>query len=210
MEWLNYHHLLYFWTVVREGTVARAAQHLSLAQPTVSAQLKALEGALGVPLFDRQGRRLALTDTGCTVHAYAEEIFGLGRELLDAVRGGSAGRVAPFVVGVADVVPKLVAYRILQPVLALPDPVRLVLREAPAERLLADLSTQSLDLVLTDSPISPQTHVRAFHHLLGESDVTFFAAAPLVPLVSAPKCSKLFLRPPCSPSPVATGEGAGG
>ena len=122
-DWLNYHHLLYFWTVAREGSVARAAARLSLAQPTVSAQVRALEDALGEPLFTRTGRRLVLTDVGRVVLRYADEIFATGRELLDAVRGRPTGRPIRFAVGVADALPKMIAYRLLEPAWHLDEPV---------------------------------------------------------------------------------------
>src|SRR5512138_780029 len=113
MEWLNYHHLRYFWAVAREGGVTRASEKLNISQPTVSAQVRELEDALGEPLFLREGRTVRLTEVGQTVYGYADEIFGLGQELLDAVRGRPTGRPLRLVVGVADVVPKLVAHRVL-------------------------------------------------------------------------------------------------
>lgn len=176
MEWLNYHHLLYFWTVARLGSVSAAAVELRLAQPTVSGQLRVLENQLGEKLFVRSGRRLVLTDMGHTVYRYADEIFGLGRELMDVVKGRPTGHPLRLVVGVADVVPKLIAYRLLAPAFALTEPVRVVVREDHSDRLLAELSVQGLDLVLSDAPIGPTVKVRAFNHLLGESGVTFFAA----------------------------------
>ena len=116
MEWLNYHHLLYFWTVVKEGGVSRAAETLRLSQPTVSAQVKLLEEMVGDKLFERQGRRLVLTETGRLVHRYADEIFGIGRELLETLKGRPAvGRPLQLTVGVANAVPKLIVYRLLQP-----------------------------------------------------------------------------------------------
>ncbi|MEM7677883.1 MAG: LysR family transcriptional regulator, partial [Myxococcota bacterium] len=92
MEWLNYHHLLYFWAVAKEGSVAKASEVLRLAQPTVSGQVKQLEHALGEQLFQRKGRNLVLTDAGELVFGYADEIFGLGRELMDSLRGRPSGR----------------------------------------------------------------------------------------------------------------------
>ena len=116
MEWLNYHHLLYFWTVVREGGMSRAAEKLRLAQPTISAQVKLLEDMVGDKLFERQGRRLVLTDVGRLVYRYADEIFGIGRELIETLRGRpTAGRPLPLTVGVANPVPKLIVHRLLQP-----------------------------------------------------------------------------------------------
>ena len=179
MEWLNYHHLLYFWVVAREGSVTRAAAELRLAQPTVSTQLRALEHVLGEELFARSGRRLMLTDVGRMVFRYADEIFGLGRELLDTVKGRPTGQPMRLTVGIADAVPKLIAYRLLQPALAVPQEVRIVCREDKPDRLLAELAVHGLDLVLSDAPIGPSTKIRAFNHLLGECGITFFATATL-------------------------------
>ena len=175
MQWLNYHHLLYFWTVVREGSVGRAAQALSLTQPTVSSQLKALEASLGERLFAREGRRLVPTDVGRLVFRYADEIFGLGRELLDTLNDRPTGRPLRFVVGVAEAMPKLIVQRLLQPALELKDGVYLVCREDKPDRLLAALSLHELDVVLADTPVGPGVSVRAFNHLLGESTVTIFS-----------------------------------
>lgn len=179
MEWLNYHHLRYFWTVVREGGVTRAAAKLRLAQPTVSGQLRALESALGEKLLARSGRKLVLTEVGQTVYRYADQIFALGTELTDTLQGRATGRPVRFTVGVANVLPKLVVYRLLEPALQAVPGLQLVCREDRMERLLAALSVHELDLVLSDRPLGPQVSVRAFNHLLGECGVTFFAPAPL-------------------------------
>jgi LysR family transcriptional activator of nhaA len=177
MEWLNYHHLLYFWTAARLGSVARAAEELYLSQPTISAQIRQLEESLGEKLFARSGRHLILTEMGRTVFRYADEIFALGRELTDVVKRRSTSRPVRFVVGIADIMPKLVAYRLLKPALTLPEPVRVVCHEDKPERLLAELAIHGLDLVLADSPIGPTVKVRAFNHLLGECGVTIFGPA---------------------------------
>lgn len=179
MEWLNYHHLLYFWAVAREGSVTRASEQLHLAQPTVSGQLKALEEALGEKLFERSGRRLVLTDVGRVVFRYADEIFSLGRELQDTLKGRPTGRPIRFTVGVADAVPKLVAYRLLLPALSLPEPVHVVCRDGKPERLLAELSVHALDLVLSDAPVGAEVKVKAYSHLLGETPVAFFGTEAL-------------------------------
>lgn len=179
MEWLNYHHLLYFWAVAREGSVTRASEQLHLAQPTVSGQLKALEEALGEKLFERSGRRLVLTDVGRVVFRYADEIFSLGRELQDTLKGRPTGRPIRFTVGVADAVPKLVAYRLLLPALSLPEPVHVVCREDKPERLLAELSVHALDLVISDAPVGAEVKVKAYSHLLGETTVAFFGSEAL-------------------------------
>ncbi|HMA81691.1 MAG TPA: transcriptional activator NhaR [Candidatus Binatia bacterium] len=179
MEWLNYHHLLYFWTVARLGGVARASEELRLTQATVSAQLKSLEASLGEKLLRKSGRHLALTDTGKLVFRYADEIFSLGQELLGTLKGRPEGRLARVTVGVADVMPKLVAYQLIEPALRLKDSYRIVCREGTNEELLPALAVHDLDVVLTDAPIEPARNVKAFHHLLGECDVLLFANAKL-------------------------------
>jgi len=179
MERLNYHHLLYFWMVAREGTVARAAAQLRLAQPTLSGQIRALETALGEKLFERVGRGLRLTEMGRVVLRYANEIFALGRELAESVKGQPTGRPLRLAVGVADAMPKLVAYRLIEPALALPQPVRLVVHEQSTEKLLAALALHELDVVLTDRVAPPGVSVRAFNHLLGDCGATLFAAPKL-------------------------------
>jgi len=179
MEWLNYHHLLYFWMTARHGSIAKAGAELRLAPPTLSAQIRQLEASLGEALFVREGRRLVLTDVGRVVQGYADEIFARGREMLDVVkqRGGQAGLT--LAVGVSDALPKLVAWRLLQPALSTGREVRVVCRDGRHDRLLAELALHELDVVLSDAPASGRLHMRAFNHLLGECGVSFFAARPL-------------------------------
>lgn len=179
MEWLNYHHLLYFWAVARDGSIAKACQRLRLAQPTISGQLRQLEEALGEKLFAKSGRGLVLTDTGRVVFQYAEEIFELGAELQDTLKGRPRGRPLRLVAGISDAVPKLIAYRILQPALAMAEPVQLVCHEDTPERLLADLAEHRLDVVLSDVPITGAARGKAFSHLLGTCGVTLFGAPKL-------------------------------
>ncbi|MEY3206384.1 MAG: hypothetical protein RLZZ21_2715 [Planctomycetota bacterium] len=179
MEWLNYHHLLYFWTVAREHSVSKAAAALHVAQPTVSAQLRSLERSLGQKLFDRQGRHLRLTPEGEKVYRYADEIFSLGRELLHTVKGEPQHAPRRFRVGVSDALPKLTTYRLLEPALAMQPAFRLHVRIDKTERLLGELAVHVLDLVVADAPMMPSLKVRAFSHLLGETSVSIFGAAPL-------------------------------
>jgi LysR family transcriptional activator of nhaA len=182
MAWLNYHHLLYFWTVAREGTIARACAQLHLTQPTISGQLHAFEKAWGAKLFERVGRNLVLTDTGRAVYRYADEIFLLGREVQDALKGRPEERPLRLLVGVADTVPKEVAYRLLEPALRLPEPTQVVCDHGKPDYLLGQLALNTLDLVLADAPIGASAKIRAFNHLLGESGLSFMA----VPKLAAP------------------------
>ncbi len=174
MEWLNYHHLLYFWVVAREGSITRACDQLHLAEATVSAQIHALEEALGEKLFSRVGRGLVLTEMGRTVLRYADEIFTLGRELMDTVKNRPTGQPVRLVVGVADILPKLIVHRLLEPAYKLPELVRITCREGKHDQLIAQLAVHEFDLVLTDSPIGSSVKVKAFNHLLGECGVTVF------------------------------------
>jgi LysR family transcriptional regulator, transcriptional activator of nhaA len=173
VETLNHHHLFHFWTVVREGGVTRAGEKLHVSQPTISGQLRELEEALGEKLLARSGRTVVLTDIGRTVYRYADQMLGLDRELLEAVKGRPTrpGRLA---VGVAMVVPKLVAYQMLEPALRLPEPIQLNCVQARPERLLAELAIYGLDVVLADAPAPPAVKVRAYSHLLGECAVSVF------------------------------------
>ena len=173
MDVLNHHHLFHFWTVVREGGVTRASEKLHVSQPTVSGQLRELQEALGEKLLARSGRSVVLTDVGRTVYRYADEIFALGRELQQAVKG-RVTHPARLAVGVALVVPKLVAYQMLEPALHLPEPVQLDCVHERPERLVAELALYTLDLVLADSPAPPNVKIRAYSHLLGECGVSVF------------------------------------
>jgi LysR family transcriptional activator of nhaA len=179
MEWLNYHHLLYFYTVAKEGSVSRASQVLRLAQPTLSGQIRKLEHVLDEKLFERRGRNLVLTEMGRIAFRYAEEIFAIGGELMEMMRGRPTSRAPRLIVGIADVVPKLVVHRLLSTSRLTEQGIQLVLREGKQDELLAALAAQSFDLVISDAPLPAHLKVRAFNHLLGESSVTFFAAPAL-------------------------------
>jgi LysR family transcriptional regulator, transcriptional activator of nhaA len=180
MEWLNYHHLLYFWVVAREGGLVPAGKVLRLSHPTLSAQIHALEDQLGEKLFTKVGRKLSLTEMGTVVFRYADEIFSLGREMVDTVKGRATGKPLRLNVGVVDVVSKLVVRRLLKPALNLGEPVRIICQEDNYDRLLADLALHTLDIVLSDAPVPTGSGIRAFNHLLGETGLTFFGTKDLV------------------------------
>ena len=171
---LNYNHLQYFWTVAREGSIARASQVLHLTPQTISGQLKLLEVAVGEPLFQRAGRGLAMTATGRMVYEYADEIFSLGAELASRVKTGQMVAPALLSVGVVSSIPKLIASRILQPVFHAELPVRLVCREGGLQRLLGELAVHQLDLILSDRPVPSGLSVKAFSHALGSSEIAIF------------------------------------
>lgn len=176
MEWLNFHHLLLFTTLVREGSLVAAGKSLKLSHSTLSAQVHAFEEALGAKLVQREGRRLVPTETGRVVVRYGEEIFGLGRELLDSVRGGT-GKTSRLRVGIVDVVPKLMVRRLLEPLLVMDPPIHVLCSEESQERLLGQLALHEIDVVIADAPAESGGAVRAYNHLLGTCQATFFGAA---------------------------------
>ena len=189
MEWLNYHHFFYFWVVAKRGSITQASKELRLAHPTISAQIHRLEEVLGEKLFERKGRQLVLTEFGRVALRYADEIFSLGREFMDAAKGRPSGRPIRFVVGIADALPKSVVYRILEPAFLLKEDVRVICREGSTEGFMGELAMHTVDVVLSDAPAGPGTSVRAFSHPLGECGTAFFAAPDL-----AKACRRRFPR----------------
>jgi len=179
MEFLNYHHLRYFWVVAREGGLRKAADKLHVSQPTISAQIAALEGVLGEKLFRRGGRALTLTEAGQHVLSYAEEIFSLGQDLVNSVKHRPASHTLRVHLGVADALPKLVAYRIIEPIFQLAQPVQVSCWETKVSDMLVELAAYRLDLVLADEPASSGVNANVFNHFLGECGVTFCAEPQL-------------------------------
>ncbi len=172
---INYKHLRYFWCVAKAGSISAACEQLHLTPQTISGQLKLLEDSLGTALFIREGRGLVLSESGKQALEYAEQIFSLGSELAQSLQRQHRTSVPSFNVGIADVVPKLIAYRLLEPALGLSEPIRINCQENTHEALLGDLAIHKLDLILTDHPLESHLHVQAYSHLLGESDTSFFS-----------------------------------
>ncbi len=182
MQWLNYHHLFYFWTVAKHGSITRASAELHLAHPTISGQILRLQEVLGEKLFSRRGRNLVLTDAGRLAFRYADDIFSLGREFMDALAKGTktVGKPMQLVVGTADVLPASLVRRFIEPAFQLAYPVEIECRaDRSVDEFLADLAIHRVDVVLTDGPAPPDIKVRAFNHLLGGCGTTFFAAPKL-------------------------------
>jgi LysR family transcriptional activator of nhaA len=180
VEWLNYHHLLYFWAVARYGSVARASAELHLSQPTISGQVHRLEHVLGEKLFERAGRRLVLTNIGRGVFRYADEIFSLGQDLMGMLKGRPSVRPLRLTVGVADALPRILVQKLMEPAFEIEKPIHLVCREdRVVEDFMSQLTGQELDLVLADRPLGPGIRAHAFNHLLGESGTSFLASEKL-------------------------------
>lgn len=180
MEWLNYHHLQYFWMVAKHGSITQASKVLRLAHPTISGQIHRLEEVLGTKLFMRKGRNLVLTDSGRTAFRYADEIFSLGQEFQDALKGQASKQQMRLVVGVSDVLAKSVVHRILEPAFELQDTVRVICREdRSVDAFMGDLAAHTVDVVLSDAPAGPGTPVRAYSHPLGDCGTSFLASPRL-------------------------------
>jgi LysR family transcriptional regulator, transcriptional activator of nhaA len=176
---LNYTHLMYFWTVAREGSIVRAAEVLHLTPQTISGQLKLLEESIGRPLFHRVGRRLQLSESGRLVQEYADEIFSLGAELSRRVKSDQPGTAPSLNVGITNSIAKLIAYRIIEPALSSGESRRVICCEGDLVALLADLAVHRLDLVVSDQPIPAGLGVKAYNHVLGDSAIAFFAPTRL-------------------------------
>lgn len=183
MNWLNYHHLLYFWTMAREGSISKAANSLHLSQPTISGQLRQLEKSVGSKLYERHGRDLRLTDTGKMVFDYAEEIFSTGQELMERLKGTQSGHSLVFTVGIPDFLPKQVAFRLIEPVFRMHQKIQVICNEGKLSDLLADLALHKADLILSDSPAGSQVSVKAYNHALGECGVSWVATKNLAALL---------------------------
>jgi LysR family transcriptional activator of nhaA len=179
MERINYQHLYYFWTVAKHGNISAACEELHLAQPTVSTQLTLFEHNIGSKLLIKQGRKLVLSDTGRAVFHYAEEIFSLGRELTQVLKGRNSERGLRLNLGISDALPKLLAYQLIKPLLNLPSGVQLQCWEDKTDRLLIELALHSVDLVISDMPATAACGTRVFNHFLGESPVGIFASPEL-------------------------------
>ncbi len=206
MDGLNYHHLQYFWTIAREGGVTRAARRLGLAQPTLSAQMKVLEAQLGVRLFVKMGRTLALTDLGRVVYRYAEGIFGLGQELQEVVAGKASARPEVCRVGILRSLPRILVRRLLQPAFQGVDGLHLVCREEGMEGLLDALARRELDLAITDAPLLVRHRLKARSHLLGESPLGWFGTSDLVRRHPGPLPRCLEGAPVLLPAPGSRGR----
>ena len=179
-ETMNYKHLHYFWMVAREGSIAKASQKLHITPQTISGQLSLLEERIGSALFAKAGRGLVLTDTGSVVLRYADEIFELGRELNDVLRGIPTEGPTEFIVGAASALPKTIVYKIIEPALHLSQNICLTSREGPMDAMLADLAIHKVDMVLSDTPVTNAISVKAYNHILGESGLSCFAAPSLL------------------------------
>lgn len=184
MSSLNFKHLRYFWMVAKSGSIARASEQLYLTPQSISGQLTEFQSALNVELFRRVGRGLELTEAGQRMLGYAEQIFTLGHELEESLRNNTQTQSVPFRVGIADSVPKMVAYRLVKPSLEHPEPIKLICREGRLTTLLADLAVHHLDMVIADRPIPDNLNVRGYDHFLGESGISIFGSKRLLETAS--------------------------
>ena len=179
---LNYNHLYYFYTVATQGSITKASEVLHLTPQTISGQISSFEAQIDIELFDRKGKKLYLSEKGQLIYSYCEEIFQLGDKLKDVINTQSPEHWLTFTVGVTGVIPKVLAYQLLTPVLKMSEQIRLICREGDQDALLSELAVNKLDLVLTDQALQTGSHVKAYNHRLTESGFTFFASKKLASL----------------------------
>ncbi|MBS0320028.1 MAG: LysR family transcriptional regulator [Proteobacteria bacterium] len=175
VEQLNFHHLLYFWRVAKAGHLTQVANALHVSQSALSNQIRQLEDRLGTALFTRTGRRLVLTETGELVLSYAENIFGLGQELLGRLEGGAAG-VVRLRVGSVATLSRNYQENWIRPLLADPS-VALTLESGMLDDLVRRLLQHQLDVVLANEP-APVDPDRPLHcRFLGSQDIALVGQA---------------------------------
>ena len=174
MSRLNYQHLFYFWNVVKEGGVTRACEKLHLAQPTISGQLAVFEEMIGKKLYYKEGKKLVLSEAGRLIFRYADEIFRLGQELSQTLQGHDNARGIKLNVGIADALPKLIAFHLLAPALQISEPVQLTCYEDKTERLITEIALHNIDIVLSDVPSTQTMGTRIFNHSLGNYEIGVF------------------------------------
>ncbi|HPC59810.1 MAG TPA: LysR family transcriptional regulator [Verrucomicrobiota bacterium] len=201
VEFLNYHHLRYFWVAAKEGGLTRAAEKLRVSQPSICTQIQALERALGEKLLRRTPRGLTLTEAGQKVFSFAEEIFSLGEDLMNTMRQRPSARPLRVAVGIADSLPKLLTYQMLKPIFHLPQPIQAACCEGKVPDLLGQLATYRLDIVLSDEPAPASGNLKTFNHLLGECGVSFCAEPKLAARLKRRFPRSLHEAPALLPSP---------
>jgi len=179
VDWLNYQHLCYFWTAVRQGSIAAACKELRLAPSTVSAQIHRLEERLGQKLMRRTGKTLGPTEAGTFVFAYASAIFSLGDEMLVALRDRDHRTPRSVHVGVVHALPRILAHCLIAPALRLREKTRVVCRQGHGDELLRQLEQAELDMVLSDASAPPNTKAHFQSSILGDSGVIFLASRKL-------------------------------
>jgi len=180
MSPLNYNHLFYFYVVATEGSITKASTRLNLTPQTISGQISSFEAQIDINLFDRKGKSLHLSEMGQLIYSYAEEIFQLGDEIKHILKRKQPDQWHTFTIGVTNVIPKILVQQLLSPVLNMNERVRLICQEGDQNSLLADLSVNKIDCILTDQPLQLGSHVKAYNHLLIESGFTFFATDTLI------------------------------
>ncbi|MCV2883238.1 transcriptional activator NhaR [Aestuariibacter sp. AA17] len=186
MKQLNYHHLNYFYHIAREGSIAAAAKRLNLTPQTLSGQLASFEDYLGMPLFERKGKRLLLNEQGKHAYDYAEDIFRLGDELQQTLSSKLAERQLPLSVGITDVIPKRFAFEFLSTAYQESQSLKLICKEGKLDHLLAEMLFNKLDIIISDCAIPPGSKLKAYSHLINDSGLTFFASHALTKNLSGP------------------------
>lgn len=171
---INYQHLFYFWNVVKEDSFTRASKKLGLAQPTISGQISTFEKSLGFKLITRQGRRIALTDTGHVVYNYAEKIFSLGEKMNEDIKSSSFIYFHTLVIGFRNSIPNHITGKLSKILLDKIDDYRLTCLQDNNDALLNGVSRKQLDVAITDEPLSYLNGLPLYAHQLMESYISIY------------------------------------
>jgi len=182
--WINYHHLFYFKTIAEEGTVSKAAVKLRVGQPTLSAQLKQFEEALGLQLFERRHKKLTLTEQGKVALDYSKNIFRLGSEMYEVLHDRLKPLKPHLHVGALDSVPKQIVVQLVKQAYRI-SPCQITLSEGKPDELLRELSAHRMDLLVTNFVPTGTDAKGLFPKLITKKNVAFYAAPRFKPLRKA-------------------------
>lgn len=173
--WINYHHLFYFKTIAEEGTVSKAAERLRVGQPTLSAQLKNFEGALGVQLFERRHKRLVLTEHGKVALEYSKNIFRMGSEMFEVLHDRLKPLKPTLHLGALDSVPKQIILQMVRQAFRI-SPCQITLSEGKADELFRELVAHRLDLMVTSLLPTGLDAKGLFPKSISRKNVAFYGA----------------------------------
>lgn len=179
--WINYHHLYYFKCIAEDGSVSKAAEKLRIGQPTLSAQLKSFEDALGVQLFERQHKKIFLTEQGQVALEYAKNIFKMGSEMYEALHDRLKPLKPSLHIGALDSVPKQIVMQIVKHALNI-SPCQITLSEGKSDELLRELTAHRMDILVTNFIPAGVDAIGLSARSITRKNVAFYGAPKFKPL----------------------------
>lgn len=174
-QWINYHHLFYFKTIAEEGTVSKAAEKLSLGQPTLSAQLKQFEDTIGVQFFERHHKKLVLTEQGKVALDYSKNIFRMGSEMYEVLHDRLKPLKPSLHLGALDSVPKQIVLQLVKHAFKI-SPCQITLSEGKSDELIRELVAHRMDLMVTNFLPTGTDGKGLFPKSITKKNVAFYGA----------------------------------